>query len=116
MLKLFEISVDNDPGGWKSGGGDATYLVIAESEEESKEKFQKSYGSEWRYHDNGYDKMPKVYGYKENLGGEFSKTYIARGARISSIEIQFEGFDMIFSNRETKINKLLENGKENGDN
>ena len=35
-LKLFEIKVDNDPGGWKSGGSGDVYLIIAESEEESK--------------------------------------------------------------------------------
>lgn len=35
MLKLYSVSFDTDPGGWKSGS-DYSILVVAESKEESK--------------------------------------------------------------------------------
>lgn len=102
MYKLFEVTLDNNPGEWKSGD-DPKYLIVAESREESIEIFKNSsYGSEWLYDgDNGI----KRYGIGENI----LIPSIRDGASIYSTEIKFSGFDIEFTNREIKIDKLLDN-------
>lgn len=99
MYKLFEITMDNNPGGWKSGE-DPKWLVVSESREESIEIFKNSYGTHWSYTDG-----VKTFGNSDS----YNNPTIRDGSNIYSVEIKFDEFDIEFTNRETKIDKLLDN-------
>jgi hypothetical protein len=83
MIKLFEVRIDNDPGGWKSGE-DNHVLVLADSEGEAISKVENGYSKKYDYDEHLY-----TYGVFE---GE--KEYISQRARLSATEIIFQGVEL----------------------
>ena len=92
-MKLFEVSIDNNPGGWKSGN-DNHVLVLAETKEDAIEKVKDGYS--------------KTYGNYSYTYGNFEgkNEYIAGGAKLHATEIKFEGYDYI-PVREAKLKRIL---------
>ena len=112
--KLYKVTFDTDPGGWKSGD-DRHKLVLANSLEQAKDiaikgswwyDFQREveddydtpYVETWRYNED--DTLFDYTRYDEKNGD----------IRISVHEIKFEGFEMrIDTIRGHKINDILKN-------
>ena len=110
--KLYKVSFDTDPGGWKSGE-DKHKLVLANSPEQAKDiaikgswyydfarevedDFDTPYVETWRYDEDAT--LFDYTGYDEENGK----------IRISVHEIKFEGFEMrIDTIRGHKINDIL---------
>lgn len=114
--KLYKVSFDVDPGGWKSGE-DKHKLVLATSHEQAKDIAIK--GS-WYYDflrevEDDYD-TPYVYTWRYNEDDklfDYTRYDEKKGEiHISVYEIKFEGFEMrIDTIRGHKINDILEDGK-----
>lgn len=102
-IRLFEVSVDTNPGGWKSGN-DHTELVLAETPEEALELVEK--GWSYKYEFNGKNGTVYTYG----IGKDMNKPYYKknRGYRLSVTEIKFKGVDLILTTeRKEKLNNIL---------
>lgn len=97
-MKIFKVSIDNDPGGWKSGP-DHSELVIAETQKEAIEKVKKGWGNTWDIEDGN---NCLVYG----IGKEMSKPYISKDGRISAMEVKFKGLE-ITTVREAKLKRII---------
>jgi len=101
MLKIFEVQIDNDPGGWKSGE-DLKILAFAESKEEAIGKVS----ADWdRMYNNGHKIL---YGINHDKKESISLKYISKKANLSAIEICFNDYHIKISNRDTIIDELLE--------
>jgi len=98
MFKLYEVRIDNNPGGWKSGN-DAHVLVIAQTEEEAIEKVINGWTKDWDFN-NG--KTTYIYGSKSE-----GKEFISKDGKLSAIEIKFDEYDIIKILRETKLKKII---------
>ena len=97
-MKLFEVSIDNNPGGWKSGQ-DPHVLVFAENKEEALQKVKDGWDNKWEHTNEGtiltYGKMKK----------EFS--YVSDRSELSAKEIRFDGHDIhIKPTRKAKIDRI----------
>jgi hypothetical protein len=99
-MKIFRVTIDNDPGGWKSGL-DSYVLIPAETKEDAIEKMKNGYGEKFcsseENNGEGY-----CYVYKPN--GEVP--YMSHDCRISAIEIKFDGYELV-NVREEKIKRIL---------
>jgi hypothetical protein len=98
-MKIFRVTIDNDPGGWKSGL-DRYVLIPAKTKEEAIEKMKNGFGERFvtmEENDGEY-----CYEYKPN--GEVP--YMSTNCRISAIEIRFEGYELI-NKRQAKLERIL---------
>ena len=104
-MKIFEVKIDNDPGGWKSGGDDK-YLVIAKTPEEAIEKIKNGWSYNWG---NG------VYTYSQNPDkARCMPVYISQRAKLSAQEIRFADYDVHIKNhRQAKLDRIEKNVKRN---
>jgi len=100
-MKLFEVSIDNNPGGWKSGN-DNHVLVIAESRTDAIDMVKNGYSKKWTM-ENGQTVF--IYGNFED-----EKEYISQYARLTAREIRFDGLE-ITTVREQKLKRIINNGK-----
>lgn len=102
-MKLFKVTIDNNPGGWKSGE-DPHVLVPANSKEEAIQKVKDGWNDKWNYNDN---LMTLTYG---NFKKEFS--YVSERSQLSASEIKFEGYDIhIKPIRKAKLDRIEKNSK-----
>ena len=102
-VKIFQIRIDNDPGGWKQGDDQKT-LVLALSEEDAIEKFKsENWGST-------YDFTNGVLIYGRAIDNEnIQCPYVSiNNSKLSATEIVFDNFDIIVTDRLKKIDKLLD--------
>lgn len=103
-MKLFDVSIDRNPGGWKSGD-DPHVLVVANNKEEAIQKVKDGWDNKWDYTEEGviltYMKMKKEFPIREEY-------------RLSASEIRFEGYDIhIKSIRKAKLDRIEKNIKRN---
>jgi hypothetical protein len=96
-MKLFEVSIDRDPGGWKSGN-DPHVLVIANSKEEAIKKVREGWDYKFEHTEDGvvltYMKMKKEF----PIRAEYN---------ISASEIKFDGYDLhAKSIRKAKLDRI----------
>jgi len=98
-MKIFRVTIDNDPGGWKSGL-DRYVLIPAETKELAIEKMKEGFGE--RFVTREENDGEYCYEYKPN--GEVP--YMSHGCVISAIEIRFEGYELI-NKREEKLKRIL---------
>lgn len=103
-MKLFEVTIDNNPGGWKSGS-DPYVLVIAETKEEAIEMVKNGYSKKFLSSSENDGEYAYMYGKFE---GEYERIY--EDTRLSAIEIKFQGLE-ITTVREQKLKRILEDGK-----
>jgi hypothetical protein len=98
-MKIFKVSINNNPGGWKSGE-DPSELVIADSREEAIEKVKNGWTSDYDYKNAVYE-----YGFfpKDSLG---VGAYINENTTFSGVEIKFSGYD-ITTIREEKLKRII---------
>jgi hypothetical protein len=100
-MKMYEVSIDNNPGGWKQGK-DQSIIVLAIDENEAINKVKNNEWGEYYEHDSK----------SMIIGSEGHKPYILNGAIISAYEIKFEGYDVVIgikNIRKKKLDKLNEN-------
>ena len=98
-MKIFNVSIDNNPGGWKSGS-DPSILVLAKNKKDAIEKVKGGWGENWKYVDGEH-----VYIY----GPECDKSWINDNSVFSASEIKFElpGYTVEIKNiRKEKLNKI----------
>jgi hypothetical protein len=99
-MRIFQVKIDNDPGGWKSGE-DQKILVLADTADEAIEKLKNGWGYKW---DRGED----IYGFHNKKEGNVFEPYISKDARLSAREIKFEGFEVVLTTElEKKLNRIL---------
>ncbi len=107
--KLYKVTFDTDPGGWKSGG-DPFKLVLATSPEQAIKITEKpTWFDELISVDkeDGYDWIEKWSYDEEGTMSDYTR-YKKGDISISVKEIQFEGFEMrIDTIRGHKINDIL---------
>lgn len=101
-MKLFEVSIDRNPGEWKSGS-DPHVLVPAISKEEAIQKVRDGWDSKWTYTSEGvvltYMKMEKEFPIRDHY-------------QISASEIIFDGYDIhVKSVRKAKLDRIDKNSK-----
>lgn len=102
-MKLFEVTIDNNPGAWKSGS-DPHVLVFAKDKEEAIKKVIDGWNEKWEYTSDG---VVLIYG---KFKKEFS--YINERSQLSASEIQFEGHDIhIKPTRQAKLDRIEKNSK-----
>ncbi len=104
-MKIFKVSIDNNPGGWKSGE-DPSELVIADSKEEAIEKVKNGWSSSYNFDKN--DNPFYEYGFLPNSFLPNNKT-LSKNERTEfrAIEIKFSGYD-ITTVREEKLKRIIE--------
>lgn len=103
-MKLFEVTIDRNPGGWKSGS-DPHVLVPANDKEEAIQRVRDGWSDKWSYTNEGciltYMKMEKEFPIRDNY-------------RLSATEIKFDGFDIhIKSPRQAKLDRIKKHIKRN---
>jgi hypothetical protein len=103
-MKIFKVTIDSNPGGWKSGE-DPSVLVPAKNKEEAIQKVKDGWGDKWEHKDDGiivtYMKMVKVFPIRES-------------SRLSAEEIRFDGYDIhIKSPRKAKLDRINKHIKRN---
>lgn len=101
-MKLFKVTIDSNPGSWKSGP-DPSVLVPANTKEEALQKVKDGWDERYNFEKEGtiitYMKMEK----------EFP---ISDRAELRASEIQFEGLDIHIKNpRQAKIERIEKNAK-----
>lgn len=95
-MKLFKVTIDNNPGGWKSGE-DPHKLVPANNKEEAIQKIINGWDNKWNFKDGVVTYM--------KMETEFP--IVDRNSRLSAIEIQFEGYDIhIKPIRQAKLDRI----------
>jgi len=102
-MKIFKVTIDNDPGAWKQGD-DSSVLVIAEKKEEAIKNVKKG----WSYNYGG-----GTLTFSQKPEKEMSMpTYISKGANIHAEEIVFRDFDVHIKNtRQAKLDRIEKNIK-----
>jgi len=98
-MKIFEVTIDNNPGSWKSGS-DPQVLVIAESKEEAIEMVKNGYSKKFLLSSENNGEYAYIYGKFE---GEYERIY--EHTRLSAIEIKFQGLE-ITTVREAKLQRI----------
>ncbi|MCK9416085.1 hypothetical protein M0Q97_05430 [Candidatus Dojkabacteria bacterium] len=93
-MKIFKVSINNNPGGWKSGE-DPSELVIANSEEEAIEKVKNGWSSDYDFKNNYL-----------SFGFYPISHYINENTTFSGVEIKFSGYD-ITTIREEKLKRII---------
>lgn len=100
-MKLFKVSIDNNPGGWKSGE-DPSELVIAETPEDAIEMVKNGWTSRFNYNDKKYS---YTYGFFKK-----EHSYITEHSQLSAIEIKFQGLELT-TVREQKLKRIIQDEK-----
>jgi len=100
-MKLFQVRIDNDPGGWKSGQ-DNHVLVIAETSDAAVEMVKNGWSKTYGYQDEvNCENFTYTYG---NFPGQ--NEYISDDAELSATEIKFQGVKLT-TIREAKLERIL---------
>jgi len=106
-MKIFKVSIDNNPGGWKSGD-DPSVLVVATDKNDALQKVRNGWGDKWDYDKNEgmsittYMQNPPDKGYK----------IVRKDSVLSAMEIRFDGFDVHIKNpRQAKLDRIEKNIK-----
>ena len=100
-MKIFKVTIDNDPGEWKSGN-DPEFLVLANTPEEAIEQIKSGKIVE------NYKRGKIIIGEKIDSNDYYShEPYIRNSANIIATEIIFPGY-VLTPIRQAKIEKLLE--------
>jgi len=94
-MKIYEVTIDNNPGAWKQGE-DQNILVLAIDEKEAINKVKNNEWGEKYYYD---DKAVL-------LGPNGNKPYISTGAQFSVYEVKFEGYDVAIGLKDIRKKKL----------
>lgn len=101
-MKLFEVTIDNNPGGWKSGL-DPFVLVIAKDKEEAIQKVINGWSKKWYYKHDENDGIPVITYLSK--GGE--NNYVRIDSQFSAKEIRFEEYDVhIKTPRKAKLDRI----------
>lgn len=105
-MKIFLVTVDNNPGGWKSGNDPST-LVLANDVNDAIQKVKGGWWDNLEWSDeNGKREYFRIYG-KFN-----TYTPVREDSVISAMEIKFmlEGYEVeVFNIRKKKLDKINEN-------
>jgi len=97
-MKLYKVTIDNNPGGWKSGE-DPSFLVPANKEEDVIQKVKDGWIREFRWKTND-----KAFIYKKGTE-EFSP--VRKNSHLSAMEIRFEDYDIhIKLPRKAKLDRI----------
>lgn len=104
-MKIFKVSIDNNPGAWKQGQ-DPSVLVPAETENEALEMVKNGWSEGW----GGLDKETNTFSHKYGYG--LGKNYIRKDTRLSVVEIIFEGIE-ITTIREEKLKRINKDENKN---
>ena len=101
-MKLFKVSIDRNPGQWKSGE-DPQVLVPANNKEDAIQKVRDGWDEKWNTTSDGivstYMKMEKEFPIRDNY-------------RLSATEIKFDGYDIhIKTVRKAKLDRIDKNSK-----
>ena len=104
-MKLFKVSIDNDPGGWKSGENPSLF-VPANNKEEAIQKIKNGWDNKWDFNSDGcvitYMKIKKEF------------PIINENSTLSASEIKFDGYDIhIKPIRKAKLDRIDKNSKRN---
>jgi len=102
MKKIFKVTIDNNPGGWKQGE-DPSILVIAESEIEAISLVKTGWGIK---HDDDY--QVEIYSYQK---GASYYPYITQNAQYHVIEIIFEDYEIAIGKKDIRKKKLIKLNK-----
>jgi hypothetical protein len=106
-MKIFQVRIDNDPGGWKSGD-DTKILVLADTEDEAIDKLKNGWGYVWG-HETG-----DTYGFITDKTKNGFQPYISEGANLYATEIKFEGFEIVLTTElEKKLKRILKDENKN---
>jgi len=102
-MKIFKVSIDNNPGGWKSGE-DPYMLVIAKDENEAIEKIKNGWGDKWQFNHNENNGVPIII-YTSNPDKGYN---LVRNNSVFKVsEIRFEGYDVhIKKPRKAKLDRI----------
>jgi hypothetical protein len=107
-MKLFKVSIDNNPGGWKSGE-DPHVLVFAENKVEAIKKVKDGWEYKWDYTDEGV-----ILTYGKNFKKEHS--YVNDKSQLSASEIKFDGYDIhIKPIRKAKLDRINKHSERNNE-
>jgi hypothetical protein len=110
-MKIYQVRIDIDPGGWKSGE-DQKILVLADSPEEAIEVVKSDTWGENSMHSDDMKYSKILIGKKaknqKGYSNWFHKPYINSKAQFSAIEISFVGYNIKFTtDREEKLERIL---------
>lgn len=104
IMKIFKVSIDNNPGGWKSGE-DPYMLVIANDKDEAIEKVKNGWGDKWEYNHKENDGIPVIIYTKKPSDKGYNIVTHDSEFRVS--EIRFEGYDVHIKNeRKAKLDRI----------
>jgi len=110
-MKLYKVSIDNNPGGWKSGD-DPSVLVIATNKEEAFEKVRNGWGDKWSYNPDKGEGIPTTTYTQKPPDKGYS--LIRSDSELSAYEIKFDGYDIhIKTPRQAKLERIEKNMKRN---
>ena len=109
-MKIYKVSIDNNPGGWKQGE-DPSVLVVAENKDKALKKVKNGWGDKWEY-DHTNDEIPiTTYMQKPPSKGY---SLVRKDSKLSAIEIRFDGYDIHIKNpRQAKLDRIKKNIKKN---
>jgi hypothetical protein len=104
IMKLFKVTIDSNPGAWKSGS-DPSVLVPAKNKEDAIQKVKDGWSDKYEYKEEGiivtYMKMVKEFPIRETC-------------RLYAEEIRFEGYDIhVKSERAAKLDRIAKHIKRN---
>jgi hypothetical protein len=100
-MKIYNVKIDNNPGGWKSGE-DHTILVIANTPEEAIQKVYEGWSEKYDFDNNCI-----IYGNNKGYG-----PFISDRAILSATEVIFQDCEILIGKseiRKQKLNKLNDN-------
>jgi len=109
-MRLYEVSIDNDPGGWKSGY-DAHVLVLANSPKEAEDKVRNKWCYIWYQKESEGDNrsiLVQEYGFfkkDDEHQGSIFETHFYEKSTIHAKEIKFKDYEFI-PVREAKLKRI----------
>jgi len=98
-MKLYEVTIDNNPGAWKSSGFAEQLIVLAESVENAIKKVKFKWGLK-------YSDTTVEYGFFDDEDYSYCP-YTASGADFTVKEIKIDGYSFV-SIREEKLMRLID--------
>lgn len=103
-MKIFKVTLDNNPGGWKQGE-DPYVLVIAKDKDDAIEKVKNGWGDNWEYDHTKNDGIPVIIYSSKPRDKGYSHVRPDTEFRVS--EIRFEGYDVhIKDPRKAKLDRI----------
>jgi len=108
-MKLYKVSIDNNPGGWKQGE-DPSVLVIATDKEDALQKVKNGWGDKWEYDHTKNEGIP-ITTYMQNPPDR-GYNLVKSDSVLSAHEIRFDGYDIHIKNeRQAKLDRIEKNIK-----